>query len=368
MKACVQSKCGPELSACEGDSACATTINCAMACNDDVCKSKCAKMPANNSAATALGLCMIQNQCVPTTQPSDTCGDGTCGTTESKSSCPQDCGPAGPVCGNGTCEDGETPASCSIDCQTAPLCGNGTCETGETVASCAIDCKAGPVCGNGTCETGESKSTCPTDCGTTTTGTCGDLQCTSGESETCPIDCTSNYAPTVQCAISKCGSQWAACMGDSKCQTFFNCASSCNCDSACIQTCGANIASNSAAIAIVTCASNQKCADPCATTNKCGNGVCDSGETNATCAVDCPGAPMCGNGTCETGETATNCAADCATTTGHYCDSHCGSSGSGCYCDPSCKKYGDCCTAAGGPPATKTYTCVGSTCTDCNTP
>lgn len=44
---------------------------------------------------------------------------------------------------------------------------------------------------------------------------------------------------------------------------------------------------------------------------RCGNGVCENGESNATCAADCPPASACGNGTCDNGETNGNCPADC---------------------------------------------------------
>jgi len=43
------------------------------------------------------------------------------------------------------------------------VCGNGTCETGETHTSCPGDCPT-TTCGNGTCDTGESNNTCPADC------------------------------------------------------------------------------------------------------------------------------------------------------------------------------------------------------------
>ncbi len=46
-----------------------------------------------------------------------------------------------------------------------PVCGNATCESGETTTSCPADCVAGgPVCGNAICETGETSTTCPADC------------------------------------------------------------------------------------------------------------------------------------------------------------------------------------------------------------
>jgi hypothetical protein len=46
-----------------------------------------------------------------------------------------------------------------------PVCGNGICDTSETCTTCSQDCGiCGAVCGNGICETGEQIS-CPADCG-----------------------------------------------------------------------------------------------------------------------------------------------------------------------------------------------------------
>lgn len=48
-----------------------------------------------------------------------------------------------PVCGDGTCQSGETSSSCPQDCGTQPTCGNGVCESGETLGAtyeCLDDC------------------------------------------------------------------------------------------------------------------------------------------------------------------------------------------------------------------------------------
>ena len=44
----------------------------------------------------------------------------------------------------------------------------------------------------------------------------------------------------------------------------------------------------------------------------CGNGVCETGETQTSCAQDCGAAPTCGDNVCNGSETATSCAVDCA--------------------------------------------------------
>jgi hypothetical protein len=58
-------------------------------------------------------------------------------------------GSSGPVCGNGSCESGESCSSCSSDCGSCgPVCGNGSCESGEDCNSCSSDCG---TCGGGGC-------------------------------------------------------------------------------------------------------------------------------------------------------------------------------------------------------------------------
>ncbi len=347
MKACVLSKCGTEWSACKADTAgCAMMANCVEKCTDKACADACPNPPDNNSQALAVAMCMMSKGCVPTE-------------------------PAKPVCGDGKCETGETTASCAKDCpSTGPKCGDGKCEGTENVEMCPQDCKAtGPVCGNGKCESGETPASCKQDCPGTTTGKCGDAKCDSGEATTCPMDCASQYNATFQCGISKCGSQWTACLNDAKCKGMFNCAVMCDCNESCIQECATGMETNAAVIGMVTCSSNAQCPNPCPTSGPvCGNGKCESGETKASCSKDCGAAgPVCGNGTCETGESKASCAQDCGTTTtGHPCDASCGGQApSGCYCDAECMKAGDCCDATGQPAGNS---CTGSTCGTCQAP
>ena len=49
------------------------------------------------------------------TEPEERCGDGTCQSFESYTTCPQDC--KQPQCGNGICDEGETSVSCPQDCK-----------------------------------------------------------------------------------------------------------------------------------------------------------------------------------------------------------------------------------------------------------
>lgn len=364
---CVKASCSAEFAACKADSGCGVSANCFEKCADEKCADACPDMPDGNKAGEGLAMCMLSKGCIPTTQPDPKCGDGKCDSGETPANCSQDCKTTGPVCGNGTCESGETTANCGQDCKaTGPVCGDGKCE-GNEIEMCAKDCATGPVCGNGKCESGENTANCKSDCPATTTAKCGDLKCDAGEASTCPLDCNSQYASSMTCAVNGCSSQWTACMNDAKCKGFFNCAVMCDCNQSCIQECGVGIETNSAAVNIVTCSSQKQCPDPCAGTGPvCGNGKCESGETKTSCAKDCSTGPVCGNGTCESGETAASCAKDCTTSTGHFCDSNCGGPGTECFCDSQCAQYGDCCTAAGTKPATANKTCAGSSCAECN--
>lgn len=65
----------------------------------------------------------------------------------------------GPHCGNGTCESGETASSCPQDCTRCG--GDSVCSGAETAASCPGDCA---TCGDGVCSSSESTTSCPSDC------------------------------------------------------------------------------------------------------------------------------------------------------------------------------------------------------------
>jgi hypothetical protein len=118
------------------------------------------------------------------------CGDGTCDSDESQSTCSVDCGVALPnvACGNNICDwqAGETQSSCPNDCAGSVgggSCGDGICDlaVGENF-NCTQDCTTNGYCGDGTCQSnmGENSGWC-SDCGTVTT--CGDFVCASDGSE-----------------------------------------------------------------------------------------------------------------------------------------------------------------------------------------
>jgi hypothetical protein len=95
------------------------------------------------------------------------CGDGTCDSSESCSTCPADCQNG---CGDGCCLIGENCQNCAQDCVTVEgcdpsACGNNQCNYGlsETCLNCA-DCFGLCDCGNGTCAAPETPQNCPWDC------------------------------------------------------------------------------------------------------------------------------------------------------------------------------------------------------------
>ncbi len=128
------------------------------------------------------------------------CGDGTCNSTETCSSCPADCMPCMARCGDGTCNGTETCASCAADCTGAMCmtarCGDGTCNRApagtETCTNCSDDCGAcPPVCGDGACNGTETCASCEMDC-----GLCGtDCMACAG-----PSDCASGSF----CGVRRC--------------------------------------------------------------------------------------------------------------------------------------------------------------------
>lgn len=216
----------------------------------------------------------------------DECGNGTCESSETCSSCPSDCGSCS-SCGDGTCDGDETCTTCETDCGTCSTCGNGACDIGEDCNSCPSDCVSGsgPSCGNGICEAaaGEDCNSCASDCDSKTKGNpkthycCGDG--------------------------GVCGS------------------SQCNADPySCTETTSASYC--------------------------CGDAVCEGAEDSSSCELDCGSPPVCGDGTCDTGEDICSCSADCGTPPASElscsdggdddCDGAIDCSDSDCDSDPAC--------------------------------
>lgn len=308
---------GESTSSCPGD----CKSGCEPMCTGKQCGSNgCGGVCGNCGQGKA---CTDEGQCVTV---GAICGNAKCEAGESYSTCPSDCEAPTPVCGNGKCEAGESTATCKADCPgSGPVCGNGNCESGESTANCKVDCPtSGPVCGNSKCETGEDSGNCPADCGLPTP-VCGDGTCEPPEdSASCEIDCPA----TGGSCVGKCGGESTGCMCDDQCTQYGDCCgdykTACG-GSSCTPKCASG----------ATCGSSDGCGGKCA-------GSCSAGLVCNSSKVCVPNAAKCGNGVCESGESPTSCAADCKTASGS-CNGMCGKASGSCYCDTQCKSSNDCC-------------------------
>jgi len=194
-------------------------------------------------------------------------------------------------CQDGTCVAGKN--TCGDPC------GDGTCDNakGENCGTCIADCKSqcAAACGDGKCDAakGENCTACAKDCGACP-ATCGNGKCEGDEScVKCPLDCG-------KCAVL---------CGNKVCDT--NKGENCNiCPQDCKAGCEGPVCGDGKCESGETeksCAKDCKAAGPV-----CGDGKCESGETEQSCAKDCKaGGPVCGDGKCEAGETEQSCAKDC---------------------------------------------------------
>ncbi len=83
------------------------------------------------------------------------CGDNTCSSDETVTSCPKDCA----KCGDKICSSTESLTSCPGDCA---KCGDKVCTSPtETLANCPGDCGK---CGDNVCSSNENSTSCASDC------------------------------------------------------------------------------------------------------------------------------------------------------------------------------------------------------------
>jgi len=182
---CMQQKCASQISACQSNSGCSAILTCLQNCQDQNCANSCLSKANSQAQSLFMAANDCAAQCSSTSTPK--CGDGQCNGTETKTSCPTDCGSAG-------------------------YCGDGQCSGGETAATCASDCGGGPdTCGDGTCQAGESATNCAVDCD-----------------------------PTTKCVVQACGSELDACGNNASCPGVYTCFKNCGTDQKCANACYTN--------------------------------------------------------------------------------------------------------------------------------
>ena len=279
------------------------------------------------------------------------CGDGTCDTGETCTSCAADCLSSTQVCCSGTaytgdcciatdCSTGETCTSHSCVASTSS-CGDGTCETGEDCSTCASDC----YCYSTECCAPSASSADSYGCVDTGETTTSNKICCSGTDYigTCCLDsdCTSSQA----CTDHACVASGPSC-GDGTCDTGETCTS---CASDCLlttQVCCLGTAYTGGCCTTNDCGAGFECSShACVASSYCGDGTCDTGETCTSCASDClSSGQICCSGTAYIGDCCT--ASDCSSKqecSNHACvaSSYCGDGT--CDSDESCKTCDDDC-------------------------
>jgi len=212
------STCGGELAACQGDSGCAGIITCIQGCSNATCQQGCLTKASSGAQAKfmAINSC-ISDQCISGGSTGPVCGNGSCETGETKSSCPTDCGGST-----------GTPAGCDPSPPSGQKFGCGGCACEACV--CAADawcCESG---WDGQCATGCQKCNpgyCPGGggggaggCGALLQclGACspGDDPCLQGCAGSASQDAIALYQAAATCVQNKCktqcgGSDQAAC-------------------------------------------------------------------------------------------------------------------------------------------------------------
>ncbi|MFA5021733.1 MAG: polymorphic toxin-type HINT domain-containing protein [Patescibacteria group bacterium] len=164
-----------------------------------------------------------------------------------------------------TCIDQSVP-KCQLDYSYEQECGCslscGVCQHADAACTLCLSDPA-PCCGNGTCEApAETASNCPADCGV---ACISDWDCTGWEPQTCPLS----------------GIQTRECFDRRACLIPTNPPPT---QQSCSPQCPGLSCGSCQQINIAQCLCEQLV--PC-----CGNGICETGETNGTCQKDC--VPIC---------------------------------------------------------------------------
>lgn len=235
------------------------------------------------------------------------CGNGTCESGETCTTCASDCGCAsGQVCKSGSCVSDYCPgytgsSSCCTNGNPCKYATNGTCDCDGTCSWEAAECVSGPMCGDGYCDSGEDCANCAGDCGCAM----GEI-CSGG---VCSADYCPGYAGSSACCVNGDPCGYA---GDGYC----DCEGACSWESS---DCSAPVCGDGYCTGGEDCNS---CVSDCGScsdggsTSYCGDFYCDMGETCSNCPSDCGdcdagSTSYCGDGYCDSGEDCNSCSSDC---------------------------------------------------------
>lgn len=205
------------------------------------------------------------------------------------------------ACGDGICNNGETTTTCSDDCGCGPVgatrtrYASGTSSCGTYVLSEIQTCQnTGLFDGSYTLVSAPSANT-RTGYQTATVA-CGS-SC-NGEAQTCLSSGWSGTFANASCSVATCvcaasttngysysNINYGSSTGTSKSVTNGTCNATANCVSGSV-----NITNESASCNAGYFDNNSSCADGCE--SRCGDGVCNNGETTATCGIDCGCSPI----------------------------------------------------------------------------
>ena len=282
-EACKHKACQPQYDACSGDPACMAQVACENSGGQNCAKDKKADQELN-----ALSGCIQQANC--TNVGLKQCGDGTCQSTETMLTCPQDCKtPVDPqeTCIQKGCPDDykacQADAACVkiVDCvnnnQNNPnQCFQNGGQPSDVIQGffqCAQQsgCFGGGGGGGGGGGTG---------------ATCGNGQCNQGETMlTCPADCKQPKTPTEACYHKACPNEYSKCSADADCVKTVDCFNT----GGDANQCGSNVNQQ----ALNVCIQKSGCDNGGGGgggggLQNCGDGKCADGETNLTCPDDCP--------------------------------------------------------------------------------